>query len=122
MNLKNELMLGNWVIFNNRYFQIASISDEYPFLNTTEFGVGIVEWDWIFPIKLTDEILKKLKFYRHMNYDFDWVKCDFKICYDPDNENYYLQEKENAEITYLHELQNMYLLLMKEPLKCDGIF
>ena len=120
--MKNKLMLGNYVKFDNRYFKIIGITDEYPFLDTIEFGVGVVTWDNIYPVMITDELLKKLKFYRYYDKDFDWVKVDVKLCRCPDKENYYIPEKDYVEITYLHELQNLFFLFTNEQLMCDGIF
>lgn len=55
----NELRIGNWVMYDGRYFQIDSVGSELPFLKTIEFGVGVVTYDNIQPIRLTEETLLK---------------------------------------------------------------
>jgi hypothetical protein len=57
--MKNELRLNNWVLFENRPFQIALISDYEPGLNTIEFGPGVVGWKDLTGVPLTEEILLK---------------------------------------------------------------
>lgn len=58
----NELRLGNWVKYDNRYFQIHSIADVFPTLNTDEFGIGVVDYNNISPVELTPEILEAAGF------------------------------------------------------------
>jgi len=55
----SELRLGNWVTYDNRYFQISMIADVFPELNTTEFGIGVVDYNNIQPIPLSEEVLLK---------------------------------------------------------------
>ena len=57
---KKDLRIGNSVMYDNRIFQISAITDEFPLLNTPEFGIGVVDWnninqpfspenfDWVF--------------------------------------------------------------------------
>lgn len=59
---KQDLRIGNSVMYDNRVFQIAAISDEFPMLNTAEFGIGVVDWNNIHPIPITKEALKDMKF------------------------------------------------------------
>lgn len=58
----NELRLGNWVMFEGRYFQIHSIAETYPTLNTPEFGIGVVDWNNIEGVPITPDILLKAGF------------------------------------------------------------
>ena len=55
----NELRINNWVEYEGRYFQLYAIDANMPFLNTAEFGVGVVDYNNIFPIPLSPEILEK---------------------------------------------------------------
>ena len=60
---KKDLRIGNSVMYDNRIFQISAITDEFPLLNTPEFGIGVVDWNNIHPIPITEEALvKQLKF------------------------------------------------------------
>ena len=57
---KTDLRIGNSVMYDNRIFQIAAITDEFPLLNTPEFGIGVVDWNNIHPIPITEEALVKM--------------------------------------------------------------
>lgn len=57
-NIKpQELMLGNWVQYDKQYFQIDSIAEVFPTLNTDKFGIGVVDYNNIKPIPLSEEVL-----------------------------------------------------------------
>lgn len=58
----NEFRIGNLVKYEGNVYAIDSISKEFPTLNTMEFGVGVVDWDNIEPIPLTEEWLVKFGF------------------------------------------------------------
>ncbi len=55
----SDLRLGNWVMYDNRYFQISMIADVFPELNTVEFGIGVVDYNNISAIPLSEEVLLK---------------------------------------------------------------
>jgi len=75
-----ELRIGNLVSYDNRVFEIDTIAKEFPTLNTIDFGIGVVDWNNIKPIPITEEWLLKLP----KNIKFpEWIKS-------------------------LHELQNWY--------------
>ena len=57
---KQELRIGNSVMYDNRIFKISAITDEFPLLNTAEFGIGVVDWNNIHPIPITEEALVKM--------------------------------------------------------------
>ena len=57
-----ELRIGNLVRYNEKLFRIYSISKEYPFLDTQEFGQGCVLYQELYGIILTPEILEKCGF------------------------------------------------------------
>ena len=116
-----DLKLKNWVKYNNGYFQIAALTEDFPYLNNDEFGHGIVSYDNIFGIELTEDILVKC--------------CGFEKPTD-DNFGGYLSPKFqngririlnnkwwngcwDTEITYLHELQNLIHSLTKKELVID---
>ncbi|HEY9701610.1 MAG TPA: hypothetical protein V6C58_04150 [Allocoleopsis sp.] len=94
----NELRIGNWVKYDNRYFQIHSIADIFPTLNTDEFGIGIVDYNNIEPAEITTEILEAAGFENKM-------------------ELYFNGKWTNIEIKYLHQLQNLYHALTGEELE-----
>ena len=57
-----DLRIGNWVMYDNKIFEVDTISMEFPTLNTIEFGIGVVKWDKLNPIPLTEELLIKCGF------------------------------------------------------------
>ena len=57
-----ELRIGNWVKFEDWYYQIESLAKELPTLDTPEFGIGVVDWNNLNPIPLTEEWLLKFSF------------------------------------------------------------
>lgn len=128
----NELRIGNWVMYDNRLFQIEAISRSLPCLNTDEFGIGVVDWNNLQPIPLTTEILEKCGFEKGLS---EWY-----------NKKYFTDCKESAEvmelqinlksfrcgifdtdfggtnamtakrIEHLHQLQNLYFALTNTEL------
>ena len=63
----NELRINNWVEYEGRYFQLYAIDANMPFLNTAEFGVGVVDYNNIFPIPLSPEMIEKFDFSERYN-------------------------------------------------------
>ena len=61
MKAKN-FRIGNVVKYDNRIFTIHSIADEFPTLDTIEFGIGVVDWNNLEGIPITEEWLEKLGF------------------------------------------------------------
>lgn len=54
-----DLMINNWVEYDDKWYKIAALTEEYPFLNTDAFGVGVVTYRNIRGIPLTEDILLK---------------------------------------------------------------
>jgi hypothetical protein len=50
-----QYRIGNLIKYDNRVFEIDVIANEFPTLNTPEFGIGVVDWNNIEPILLTEE-------------------------------------------------------------------
>jgi hypothetical protein len=125
---KKELRIGNSVMYDNRIFQIAAITDEFPLLNTAEFGIGVVDWNNISPIPITEELLVKCGF-QYLNgrtdgeltldilhYEFDFVEGELvtKSRY----EEVYKREK-LPHIKSLHQLQNLFYCLCNQELTIE---
>jgi hypothetical protein len=119
-----ELRIGNWVEYDNRYFQIDSIADVFPTLNTPEFGIGVVDYNNIKPIPLTEEWLLKFGF-KLLNKKYrktGFLHCN-KIWF-PLTVRFYCHGiwveyfgQQIGEIKYVHQLQNIYFAIEKEELK-----
>jgi len=113
----NDLRIGNRVMYDNRYFQIDSIATVFPTLNTAEFGIGVVDYNNIEPIPLTEKILLDCGFY------IDETKNASRML--PNNEVLILELNDKGiytdyaygtEIEYLHNLQNLHKELSKTEL------
>ena len=129
----NEVRRGSLVQYDNRIFEIDTISEEYPTLNTEEFGIGVVDWNNIEGIPLTEEWL--LKFGFEQNVDGEFFFClkengsgilKINAIYD-DNDGRInvclsLDDKSNEDcfafwicdiekVTNVHTLQNLYFAL-----------
>lgn len=50
-----EFRPGNLVEYDRRIFEICTIAEEFPTLNTGEFGIGVVEWNNIKPLRITKQ-------------------------------------------------------------------
>jgi hypothetical protein len=57
----NEVRRGNLFKYDDRIFRIHTIAYEFPTLDTDEFGIGVVGWNNIDPVELTDEWLIKFQ-------------------------------------------------------------
>ena len=124
----NELRIGNWVMYDNRLFQIEAISRSLPCLNTDEFGIGVVDWNNINPIPLTPEILEKCGFVRnntacyfglgnyYIHYQIKTSVVGIAIINDDDRLDADEELSVDLNIKHLHQLQNIYWCLTSTEL------
>jgi len=121
----NEVRKGNLITYDGIIFEIHTIADEFPTLNTSEFGIGVVDWKNINPIPLTEEWLIKFgwiyneeckSFEKYpkgdvrMNLQYRDVSSSYTMF------NYVLKATIATRIFYVHQLQNIYFALTKEEL------
>ena len=122
MKAKN-FRIGNVIKYDNRIFTIDTIAEEFPTLDTIELGTGVVDWNNIELIELTEDWLIKLGFMDIGNDDFlvspptKHIPC-FKAGINKYKglfswANYVLTE---IEIEYVHELQNLFFALTRKEL------
>ncbi len=124
-----DFRIGNLVKYDNRIFEIDSISDVFPTLNTAEFGIGVVGWNDLCLIPLTSELLVKYGFvFTNGNNKYGWyleISKNRTLCwchskeismefdYDDHDFNGTLFDF-NCE--YIHQLQNLYFVLTNKEL------
>ena len=126
----NELRINNWVEYEGRYFQLYAIDANMPFLNTAEFGVGVVDYNNIFPIPLSPEILEKCGFELNRNnelsIEINDIASHLELMSGTGGFYYpsFTQTPQGDEertvyfnrINSLHQLQNLYFSLCGEEL------
>lgn len=56
----NDLRLKNIVSYEGKQYSIHSLTPEYPYLDTIEFGQGVVEYKDLEGVKLTEDIVSKI--------------------------------------------------------------
>jgi len=123
----NELRIGNYVEFEGKLYQLASInsdntirlkSDDKTHKNYSYGSIGCYAFRELNPIQLTEEWLLKFGF----DYDSDialYSKSGYDVCINDDNSiSYYLGEYGSwyKNITHVHQLQNLYFALTNEEL------
>lgn len=122
----NELMLGNYVLHGDKPIKVTGITENRIASFGNETGVRLVfsiKVDEIEPIPITEEILEKCGFDKHADLSVNKKECfsnleDQKILYYEESDCYLLVGC-TRYFKYLHELQNIYFLLNKEPLNID---
>jgi hypothetical protein len=117
----SELRIGNLVKYDKRVFEIDIIAHEFPTLNTAEFGIGVVDWNNIEPIPLTEEWL--LKFGIDFTSEKEWYHLTFTIkdlLFETSSSikgfTYNLCFDNQINFQYVHQLQNLYFALTGEEL------
>jgi hypothetical protein len=125
-----DFRIGNLVQidYDDRVFEMHTIADTYPTLNTSEFGIGVVEWYNIKPIKITEEWLLIFGFEKLIKNSFKIEKTNFTIYINPVTGVCWISNKNQKGIAvipvtfmYVHELQNLYYALTKEELKINQL-
>ena len=116
----NEVRLNNYVSYKGKNYQINSIAEVFPTLNTDEFGIGVVSWDKLQPINITKKLLLKCGFkYGFMSIInskdlwLNWNENEKCIFFDNDCNIKVIHNK----IEYLHQLQNFYFALTNTELE-----
>lgn len=131
-----EVRIGNLVSYEGKEYRIAGIYKDYPFLDTIEFGAGVVEWKDLEPIPLTEERLLKFGFEKRKGNKFPTLKVKGSRFYTS-RFNYFrvnvfqrcltvqyssnVKDKENDlytidNIQSIHQLQNLYFALTNKEL------
>jgi hypothetical protein len=113
MNPK-DFRIGNLVDYEGKVYEIESISEEYLFLNTDEFGIGVVEWNDINEIWITEDWLIKLGFKKNVLY---WYTYDKKIVYNFKDKLLSICDYGNFSREFVHEIQNLIYELTDIELK-----
>lgn len=122
----NELMLGNWVLHDDKPIKVEGITENRIMAFANKTGVRLVhsvKQEDINPIPITEEILEKCGFDKHQTWMNNCKKCfsndiDDKILYFEESDCYLLVGC-TRYFKYLHELQNIYFMVNQEPLNIE---
>lgn len=142
----NDLRIGNWIKYEDKLVQVVQLSSLMMLCQRDEnqFLVNCAPKEFQ-PIKLTEEVLLKLGFYKksignelyryykevcidNYSYLFDYaviLKDEYaglkvtRAENEDDEDDYYSTIFYNDNIKYLHELQNAYYCLTNEELKVE---
>lgn len=105
-----EFRIGNLVEYDGRVFEIDSVSEVLPTLNTIEFGIGVVDWNNLKPIPLTEDWLVRFGF---EVYEFDHKENQyrFKERLIVIRDGCFIDYGSSVSIKYVHTLQNLIFAL-----------
>ncbi|MBR1809620.1 MAG: hypothetical protein IJ776_09585 [Paludibacteraceae bacterium] len=112
----NELMLEDWVLYENTPKRILEIREEECLISISPNAYRLVHIDELFPIAITPEILNKNGFVFH-----DFVFGDYWECYGlhiyggnyadgHSNWNINCGTNVSMNVTYIHQLQHAFKL------------
>ena len=120
-----DFRLGNLVMYEGKVYEIDSISKEFPTLNTPEFGIGVVDWNNIQPIPLTQEWIANFGFKKRITIGHsvqyfigenpitrDWL---FDMLWLKGND-YPFYRNGYFKLEHVHQLQNLFYSLTNEEL------
>lgn len=114
-----EFRQGNFIEYDGRTFAIDTIANEFPTLNTDEFGIGIVDWNNIKPIPLSEKWLENLGFTIEST-DFDGEQLTYYCKSFPyigdlvqsDNKTHvYDINVGTLKLFFVHQVQNLHYSL-----------
>lgn len=109
MNYK-DVRIGNLVRYKGKIYRIAGISDTYPFLDTIEFGAGVVEWHELEGVELTFDVVKALGFNFDMSGSASLRLPDYLELHGIPNYTFALfseNECVTGDFKYAHQIQNV---------------
>jgi len=119
-NLKTELRIGNLVDWDGEIVTITGMYESNNSLPTSfliRTNLGETHIERIKPVKLTDEIYRKLG--GNFRIDEGWITTDDNggiYCCDDNDQMVFCPPCE-----FVHQLQNLYYSLTGNELKCAGL-
>ena len=118
-----DVRVGNLVEYEGQIFEIDTIAKEFPTLNTSEFGIGVVDWKDLNGIPLTEEWLIKFGFRyeyktgpQESQYSLKCDKGEFLVHFDKMANFGMILLLDDIELKSVHQLQNLYFALTGKEL------
>ena len=110
-----DVRIGNLVDYQGKIYEIDTIAKEFPTLNTDEFGIGVVHWNDLKGVELTEEwLVEKSIFYVTLEntagktyniFNYGISDSDIKIVFFNKSSKFF---RKDLEIIFVHQLQNLY--------------
>ena len=127
-----DLMINNWVNYEGKPYQIFSTGGDFPTLNTIDFGAGVVSYEGLEGVPITDGWVLKFGFLiKKFDYCIPISDCKtvwltlisqdefgsvYSVCVTQTDGNEHEENVFLSDISHIHQLQNLYLSLTGEPL------
>ncbi len=132
MVVSKEFRIGNLVQYDSRVFEIHSILEDVPLLNTSEFGVGVVDFEHLHYLPITRQELIRLGFIEYKNtFNFTIKIGDYFSCGNrktstlkirltgANNWNVTNFANKTIYLKHVHEVQNLYFAMTKNELNYE---
>ena len=119
MNAK-EFRLGNWITYKDVKYQIFGLNKELPFVDSEEFMCGVIDFNNIKPIKITDDILAKLGFIAMLDYSYSHEIIGGWFEMSKHNLTLNMNGSNLKSVQYVHELQNLIYALTGSELSLSS--
>lgn len=113
---------GNLVKYEGEIYRIDSIAEIFPTLDTDTFRIGVVDWNNIEQIPLTEvHFVKNLGAKCPDDGHYEIEADNFKISYGIFDNKIKVNEVEVKICEYLHQLQNLYQSLSGNELPINNM-
>jgi len=112
----NELRIGNWINIQGNFKKVLGI--DYIHKEHLIISDGYYQLDWCEPIPLTEEILLKCGFEKHITIDI-YPTFVFRMININDGIVYVSDLGFLNHIKHLHQIQNLYFALTGEELNIE---
>ena len=117
----NEVRLNNYVIYKNEVYEIDTIAKGFPTLKTGRFGIGVVDWNNIKSVPLTEKWLINLGAKKcHRNFEEFFIHDRFMLQWINGHNYWYVTDANFGsyitKIEFLHEWQNLFFTLIQKEL------
>jgi hypothetical protein len=116
----NEFRIGNLIDYKGKTYRICGTSEDFPFLDTIEYGAGVVEWKDLDGTPITEERLLKFGFEKTMAWTYSInLQGNFNLVYYLGEKGWSIGFKDYSDFSnhiYVHQLQNLYFALTGKEL------
>jgi hypothetical protein len=117
VEIKN-LRVGNLLRISGGDYKVLMIDGQCGIIQLE--GIGLINIERVKPILINDDVLKRCNFrFKEFGYDNISISISVSLGFEIDNDIHFVIGTNYFKITYLHDLQNIYLDLIKKELLID---